>query len=55
MHGFNIHLNAHHWTGKDISINKIKDYISEKLCRHVYELEKPIPPPGPPPPQSSIS
>ena len=43
------------WTGNDISINQIKDYISDNLYRHVYEPEKPSPPPGPPPPQSSIS
>ena len=47
-----LHIN---WIGKDISINKIKDYKSDNLCRHVYELEKPSPPPRPPPPQSSIS
>ena len=55
IHGFNIHLNAHHCIGKDISINKIRDYISDNLCRHVYEPEKMSPRPGPPPPQSSIS
>ena len=47
-----MHIN---WIGKDISINKIRDYKSDNLCRHVYKLEKPSPPPGPPPPQSSIS
>ena len=43
-----LHIN---WTGKDISMNKIRDYKSDNLCRHVYEPEKP----SPPPPQSSIS
>ena len=42
------------WAGKDISINQIKDYISDNLCRHVSEPEKLSPPPGPPPPQYSI-
>ena len=46
------HIN---WTRKYIFINKIKEYKSVNLCRHVYELEKPSPPLGPPPPQSSIS
>ena len=45
-----MHIN---WTGQDISINKIRDYNSDNLCRHVYESEKPSLPPGPPPPQSS--
>ena len=26
-------------TGKDISINKIRYYKSDNLCRHVYELK----------------
>ena len=43
------------WTGKDISINQIRDYTSDNLCRHICELEKLSPPPEPPPPQSSIS
>ena len=46
---------AHNWTGKNISINKIIDYNSDNLFRHIYELEKLSPPPKPPPPQSSIS
>ena len=28
---------------------------SEKLCWHLDEIRRPIPPPGPPPLQSSIS
>ena len=28
---------------------------SDKLCRHLVEIERPSPPPGPPPLQSSIS
>ena len=40
---------------KYISINQIRDYISDNLYRHVYELEKLSPPPGPPPIQSSPS
>ena len=47
-----LHIN---WIRKDISINKIRDYKSDNLYRHVYEPEKPSPPPGPPPLQSSIS
>ena len=47
-----MHIN---WTGKDISINKIRYYKSDNIYRHVYELEKLSPPLGPPPPQSSIS
>ena len=47
-----MHIN---WTGKDISINKIRDYNSDNLCWHFCELEKPSHPPRPPPPQSSIS
>ena len=47
-----LHIN---WTGKDISINKIRDYNSDNLCWHAYEPEKPSLPPWPPPPQSSIS
>ena len=43
------------WTGKHISINQIIDYNSDILCRHVCELEKLSPAPGPPPLQSSIS
>ena len=46
---------AHNWIGKDISINKIKDYNSDNLCRHVYKPKKSSLPPGPLPPQSSIS
>ena len=30
-------------------------YNSDNLCRHFFEPEKPSPPPGPPPLQSSIS
>ena len=55
MHGFNIYSNPHYLIGKDISINQIRDYTSDNLCRHVYKLEKLSPSPGPPPPQSSIS
>ena len=56
IHGYNIHIQMHiNWIGKDISINKIRDYNSDNLCRHVYEPEKPSPPLGPPPPPSSIS
>ena len=51
----NIHLNSHHWIGKDISINQIRDYTSDNLCRHVCKPKKLSPPPRPPPPQSSIS
>ena len=47
-----LHIN---WTGKDISNNKIRYYKSDNLCWHVYEPEKPSPPPGSPPPQSSLS
>ena len=43
------------WTGKDISINQIRDYTSDNLYWHVCELEIMSPPPRPPPPQSSIS
>ena len=43
------------WIGKYISINQIRDYTSDNLCRHICELEKSSPPLGPPPPQSSIS
>ena len=46
-----LHSNANYWTGKDISINQIRDYISDNLYRHVYEPKKL----SPPPPQSSIS
>ena len=44
-----MHIN---WTGKYISINKIRYYKSDNLYRHIYESEKSSPPPGPPPPQS---
>ena len=37
IHGFNTHLNTHYWTGKDISINTIRYYNSDNLCRQVYE------------------
>ena len=47
--------NAHNWTRKYISINKIRDYKGDNLGQHVYKQEKPSPPPGPPPPQLSIS
>ena len=43
-----MHIN---WTGKYISINKIGYYNSNNLYRHIYEPEKP----SPPPPQSYIS
>ena len=47
-----MHIN---WIGKDISINKIKYYKSDKISRHICEPEKLSPPPRPTPPQSSIS
>ena len=43
------------WTRKYISINQIRDYTSDNLCRHICEPEKLSPQPGPPPPQSCIS
>ena len=49
---FKMYMN---WTGKDISINKIRGYNSDNLCRPVYKPEKPSPPLRPTPPQSSIS
>ena len=39
----------------DISINKKKRYNNENLCQNFFKPEKPSPPPGPPPLQSSIS
>ena len=47
-----MHIN---WTGKDNSINKIKDYKSDNLCWHIYEPEKLIPPPRRPSIDSEIT
>ena len=39
---------------KWIFLLNINRDISDKLCRHLIKIEKPSPPPGPPPLQSSI-
>ena len=51
----NIHSYTHAMDEKLIFLLIINIDTSDKLCRHLVEIERPSPPPGPPPLQSSIS
>ena len=51
----NIHSHTHVIDEKWIFLLIMNRDNSDKLCRHLFEMEKLNPPPGPPPHQSSIS
>ena len=51
----NNHSHTHVMDEKWIFLLIMNRYNSDKLYRHLVEMEKPSPPPGPPPLQSSIS
>ena len=51
----NIHSHTHVMDDKWIFLLIMNKDNSDKLCRRLIKMEKPSPPPGPPPLQSSIS
>ena len=51
----NIHSHTHLMDEKWIFLLIINIDNSDKLCQHLVKMEKPSPPPGPQPIQSSIS
>ena len=51
----NIHSHTHVMDEKWIFLLIMNRDNNDKLCRHLIEMEKLIPPPRPPPLQSSIS
>ena len=50
-----IFIFTHIMDEKWIFLLNVNRDTNEYLCRHLVEIEKPSPPPGPPPLQSSIS
>ena len=50
----NIHGYTHTMNEKWIFLLITNIDTSDKLCRHLVKIERPSPPPGPPPLQSSI-